>query len=78
MSSKHFQRIPQHFELNITEDVAASLLRQLLIDPFSERKGPELSHLTEDEMSALESLATQFGTSVDGLIDSPLFVQKND
>lgn len=76
MSSKHFQRIPQNSALNITEDVAASLLRQFLIDPFSERKGPELSHLTDDEKSALESLATQFDTTVDGLIGSPLFVQK--
>jgi hypothetical protein len=76
MISKHYQRNPKSSALNTTEDVAASLLRQFLIDPFSENRGPELSRLSEDEKSVLEVLATQLGTSVNGLIDSPLFAQK--
>ena len=76
MITKHFQRPPHQSSLNITEEVAARLMRQLLIDPFSEKNGPELSRLSEGEMTALESLATQLGTSVDSLIGSPLFTQK--
>lgn len=76
MSTTYPRRTLDRDILPISEEVASGLMRRLLVNPFSEQVGPNLSDLSDAEKDALNQITAMLGASANELIYSALVRQK--